>query len=107
MTNINQTIMQSEYIETCSCMYSETTRDHLVMSQLWLYHAFLPLLGDHLYLPCIFTSIKRPPLFTMDAFLPLLRDHLYLPCIFTSIKRPPLPLFFWPKCNTGFTVPPF
>ena len=24
-------------------------KDHLVVSQLWLYHAFLPLLRDHLY----------------------------------------------------------
>ena len=24
-------------------------KDHLVLSQLWLYHAFLPLLRDHLY----------------------------------------------------------
>ena len=29
-------------------------KDHLVMSQLWLYHALLPLLRDHLYLKTTF-----------------------------------------------------
>ena len=34
----------------CSCdQRPPLFKDHLVMSQLWLYHAFLPLLRDHLY----------------------------------------------------------
>ena len=34
-------------------------KDHLVMSQLWLYHAFLPLLKDHLYSKTTFFCPKH------------------------------------------------
>ena len=52
--------------------------DHLVMSQLWFYHAFLPLSRDHLY-------SKASQLWLYHA---LSRDHLYSKTT-----------FFWPKCG--------
>ena len=35
------------------------SKDHLVMSQLWLYNAFLPLLRDHLYSKTTIFWLKR------------------------------------------------
>ena len=43
-------------------------RDHLVMSQLWLYHAFLPLLRDHLYSKTTFFWPKRGRLIQVSLY---------------------------------------
>ena len=82
-------------------------KDHLVVSQLWLYHAFLPVLRDHLYSRTAWSCPNCG--FTMHFYLysettsiqgPLGRVPIVaLPCIFTCIKRPPLfkDHLFWPR----------
>ena len=49
------------------------------------------------FIPCLYSETT-----SIQGHVPIVA----LRYIFTSIKRPPLDLdhFFWPKCNTGFTV---
>ena len=50
LKNWKHTSHHIHYSETCSCFKRPPLfKNHLVMSQLWLYNAFLPLLRDHLY----------------------------------------------------------
>ena len=43
-------------------------KDHLVVSQLWLYNAFLPLLRDHLYSKTTFFWPKRGRLIQVSLY---------------------------------------
>ena len=73
-----------DYSETCSCdhLYSETNCIqrppvyHLVMSQLWLYNAFLPLLRDHFYSKTTFFWPKRGRSLNTGFTVCTLRKHM-------------------------------